>query len=255
MMPEPFGLAGGIKLAAMLADPRRAVSEDAIICLLCGGLFRQLTNTHLRGHGMTAHDYKRRFGYNRRRALMCGSLRRLYAERALRTELASRIGWRPIVQEPELRRLGGMRPTTLEERLTRADRRSAVRRPGMVLLALLFLALGGVAEAAGAWLPRSGVVLSVNPDERTVLLEDDEDFSLIVVDAGAPIVDGLGAPRTLSDVTAGDVVEYRDEPFAAMRIAMELRVVSDTALAPTLTLSSGRAPRGARAGTTRPARR
>ena len=63
-------------------------------------------------------------GYNRRRALMCGALRRVYTERALRTELAARIGWRPIVNEPELRRLGGMRPTTLEERLTRADRRS-----------------------------------------------------------------------------------------------------------------------------------
>lgn len=130
LLPEG-GSAGD--LASMLADPRRAVTEESIVCLLCGGLFRQLTNTHLRGHGTTADEYKRRFGYNRRRALMCGTLRRLYAERALRTELASRIGWRPIVKVPELRRRGGMRPTTLEERLTRADRRLALRRPGMVL--------------------------------------------------------------------------------------------------------------------------
>ena len=111
-------------LEVLLADPRRAVTEGAIVCLLCGGEFRQLTNTHLRSHGLTADHYKLRFGYNRRRALMCGALRRVYTERALRTELAARIGWRPIVNEPELRRLGGMRPTTLEERLTRADRRS-----------------------------------------------------------------------------------------------------------------------------------
>jgi ROS/MUCR transcriptional regulator protein len=110
-------------LEILLADPRRAVTEGAIVCLLCGGEFRQLTNTHLRSHGLTADHYKLRFGYNRRRALMCDALRRVYAERALRTELAARIGWRPIVNEPELRRLGGMRPTTLEERLTRADRR------------------------------------------------------------------------------------------------------------------------------------
>jgi hypothetical protein len=157
---------------------------------------------------------------------MCGALRRVYAERALRTELASRIGWRPIVHEPELRRQGGMRPTTLEERLTRAERRSAVRRAGLVLVALLVLSLAGLAEAAPPWLPRSGVVLSVNPDERTVLLENDDDFSLIVVDAAAPISDGTGTPRTLHEIAAGDLVEYRDEPFAAMRIAMELRVVS-----------------------------
>ena len=111
-------------LNVLLADPRRAVTEDAIVCLLCGGAFRQLTNTHLRSHGMTADRYKLRFGYNRRRALMCDALRRIYTERALRTELAAHIGWRPIVKEPALRRLGGMRPTTLEERLTRADRRS-----------------------------------------------------------------------------------------------------------------------------------
>ena len=111
-------------LDVLLADPRRAVTEGSIVCLLCGGAFRQLTNTHLRSHGMTADYYKIRFGYNRRRALMCDALRRVYTERALRTELAARIGWRPIVNEPELRRLGGMRPTTLEERLTRADRRS-----------------------------------------------------------------------------------------------------------------------------------
>jgi len=135
IMPQPFDL-DGTKLTVLLADPRRAVTEDAIVCLLCGGMFRQLTNTHLRGHGMTADQYKCRFGYNRRRALMCGALRRVYAERALRTELAARIGWRPIVQEPALRRLGGMRPTTLEERLTRADRRSAVRRAVPVLASL-----------------------------------------------------------------------------------------------------------------------
>jgi hypothetical protein len=112
-----------MKMAGLRADPHRAVTEEGITCLLCGGTFRQLTNTHLRGHGMAADEYKRHFGYNRRRALMCGALRRVYAERAVRTDLASRIGWRPIVQEPELRRLGGMRPTTLEERLTRAERR------------------------------------------------------------------------------------------------------------------------------------
>jgi hypothetical protein len=135
IMPQPFDH-DGMKLAVLLADPRRAVTEEAIVCLLCGGVFRQLTNTHLRGHGMTAEQYKHRFGYNRRRALMCGALRHVYAQRALRTELAARIGSRPIVQEPALRRLGGMRPTTLEERLTRAERRSAVRRVRAILVSV-----------------------------------------------------------------------------------------------------------------------
>ena len=131
-MPQLLDL-DDVKLAVLLADPRRAVTDDAIVCLLCGWSFRQLTNTHLRSHGLTADQYKLRFGYNRRRALMCGTLRHVYAERALRTELAARIGWRPIVHEPALRRLGGMRPTTLEERLTRAERRSLRRESGVLV--------------------------------------------------------------------------------------------------------------------------
>ena len=57
---------------------------------------------------------------------MCRALSRLYAERAVRSGLASRIRSRPIEADPELRRLGGRRPVTLEERLTRRDARRAV---------------------------------------------------------------------------------------------------------------------------------
>lgn len=118
------------ELAPLRADPRRAVGQDGIRCLVCGRQFRQLTNTHLRFHGVTATEYKRRFGYNRNRPLMCLALRQLYAERAIRTGLASRIRQRPIVTMPELRRRGGTRPMSLEERLTRREVRARARRAG-----------------------------------------------------------------------------------------------------------------------------
>jgi hypothetical protein len=102
-------------------DPRWAVREVEIVCLVCERAFRQITNTHLRRHQLTAAEYKSRFGYNRRRPLMCLALRRLYSERAVRSNLASHIGRRPIVLDPELRRVGGRRPMSLEERLTRLD--------------------------------------------------------------------------------------------------------------------------------------
>ena len=117
-------------LAVLHRDPRRAVEEELIVCLICGARFRQLTNTHLRGHAVSALEYKRQFGYNRRRPLMCRALSRLYAERAVRSGLASRIRNRPIVADPELRRLGGRRPVTLEELLTRRDARRAIGRDG-----------------------------------------------------------------------------------------------------------------------------
>jgi hypothetical protein len=110
-------------------DPRQAIHEDDIMCLVCGTCFRQLTNTHLRSHGLTSASYKTRFGYNRRRPLMSGALRRMYAARAVQSNLASRIRCRPIVSNPELRKQGGHRSMALEEVLTRIDARSR-RRDG-----------------------------------------------------------------------------------------------------------------------------
>ena len=122
------GCRPGAGLALLRRDPRRAVEEERIVCLICGARFRQLTNTHLRGHAVSASEYKRQFGYNRGRPLMCRALSRLYAERAVRSGLASRIRRRPIVVDPELRRLGGRRPVTLEELLTRRDALRTARR-------------------------------------------------------------------------------------------------------------------------------
>jgi predicted transcriptional regulator len=110
-------------LAALRADPRQAIQEGGICCLICGGVFRQLTNTHLRAHETSAAEYKRRFGYNRGRSLMCRALQRLYVDRAVKSGLAARIRHRPILIEPELRRRGGARPIALEELLTRRDAR------------------------------------------------------------------------------------------------------------------------------------
>ncbi len=105
------------------SDPRRAITDGWIVCLICAKAFRQLTNTHLRTHALTTTEYKRRFGYNAGRALMAQALRRLYAERAVRVGRATKIRVRPIVIHPELRRLGGQRAVSLEERLTRQETR------------------------------------------------------------------------------------------------------------------------------------
>lgn len=108
-------------LRSLRRDPRRAVEEDGIVCLICGAPLRQLTNTHLQSHRITALAYKLRFGYNLRRPLMCLALRRLYAARAIARGLAELIRRRPILTDFSLRRRGGRRPITVEERLARQD--------------------------------------------------------------------------------------------------------------------------------------
>lgn len=123
------GRHGMSSLRFLHADPRRAIADEHIVCLVCGRALRQLTNTHLRLHTMTTNDYKARFGYNRGRPLMARTLLRVYADRAVRNGLADRIRLRPIVMRPELRRRGGARPIALEERLTRQDARRTSRTP------------------------------------------------------------------------------------------------------------------------------
>lgn len=108
-------------LSSLRRDPRRAVREDEIVCLVCGRTLRQLTNTHLLSHGLTAAEYKRQHGYNPGRALMCHALRAVYAARAVRIRFADRIRLRPIVAQPDLRRRGGQRHIRLEELLTRRE--------------------------------------------------------------------------------------------------------------------------------------
>ena len=119
--PSTAPRSGMGSLRFLHADPRRAIADEHIVCLVCGRALRQLTNTHLRLHRITTADYKSRFGYNRGRPLMARTLLRVYAERAVRTGLADRIRLRPIVSRPELRRRGGARPIALEERLTRRE--------------------------------------------------------------------------------------------------------------------------------------
>ena len=109
-------------LTEYLNDPRRAVTADGVVCLLCGQLFRHLTNTHLRRHGLTSESYKVQFGYNGRRALMAPGLRRIHAENALRADLASQIRRQALDEDRDLRRRGGQRIHRLEEKLTRQER-------------------------------------------------------------------------------------------------------------------------------------
>jgi hypothetical protein len=58
-----------------IVSPEAAIGTDTIVCLVCGGAYRHLTNTHLGSHGLTTSAYKERFGYAREQALQCGALR------------------------------------------------------------------------------------------------------------------------------------------------------------------------------------
>lgn len=79
---EGFGERG-----APAVDPFKSVQRNKVICLECGQEFRQLTNAHLRSHGLTAKEYRRKWGLPARFPLVAKALvakrRKLAKERGL----------------------------------------------------------------------------------------------------------------------------------------------------------------------------
>ena len=57
------------KLAALRAKPKRSIRRNKVVCLECGMEFKQLTNGHLKEHGMTAREYRRKYGFMARQPL------------------------------------------------------------------------------------------------------------------------------------------------------------------------------------------
>ncbi len=73
-------------------DPTATIHRDKVICLECLDEFRQLSQGHLKSHGLTLKEYKKKYGFRSRQALSAKSLtnrrRKLAKERGLAERLA-----------------------------------------------------------------------------------------------------------------------------------------------------------------------
>src|SRR5258705_11740228 len=109
-------IGAGARLAEYLRDPRRAITEEDVLCLMSGRCFRHLTNTHLRLHGLTSDQYKHRFGYNSPRALMFAAARQTHAATANRLAVPAPIRSRRIPANIDSRTPSRLPPDRAEER-------------------------------------------------------------------------------------------------------------------------------------------
>jgi predicted transcriptional regulator len=79
--------------AAVTVEPAASIQRNRIICLECGKEFKQLSRSHLRSHGMTPRDYKKKYGLKASQALTAKSLsakrRKTAKERGLGEKLAA----------------------------------------------------------------------------------------------------------------------------------------------------------------------
>ncbi len=66
----------GAEDEADVMDPKKAIKEKSIICVICGKSFKLLTKKHLACHGLTAESYRERCGYKKGAPLVCKSLQR-----------------------------------------------------------------------------------------------------------------------------------------------------------------------------------
>jgi predicted transcriptional regulator len=71
--------------------PENSIQEDKVICLECGGEFKQLTQTHLSSHGMSPKEYKSKYGFSIKTALLAKSLVKAPGEAARKRSLPENL--------------------------------------------------------------------------------------------------------------------------------------------------------------------
>jgi predicted transcriptional regulator len=76
---------------AQALTPQDSIQDDKIICLECGAEMRQLTKKHLDSHGMSAKEYKKKYGFTMRIPLAAKSLTKARSKAAKKRGLPENL--------------------------------------------------------------------------------------------------------------------------------------------------------------------
>jgi predicted transcriptional regulator len=74
-----------------MLTPENSILDDKVICLECGAEMEQLTKKHLDSHGMTAQEYKLKYGFAQRTPLSAKSLTKARSNAAKKRELPENL--------------------------------------------------------------------------------------------------------------------------------------------------------------------
>ncbi len=74
-----------------ITDPKKSIQRNKIICLECGKEFKQLSQAHLKSHGLTAKEYRKKYGFSAKQALAAKSLSAKRRKRAKELGLGERL--------------------------------------------------------------------------------------------------------------------------------------------------------------------
>lgn len=86
-----FGRVAAEPESSIRSDPRSSIQEDKVICMECGAEFRQLTANHLKSHGLTPREYKRKWGFPLKQPLAAKTLTSLRSRSAKKRGLPQKL--------------------------------------------------------------------------------------------------------------------------------------------------------------------
>lgn len=55
-------------------DPKKSIQKNKIVCLECGQEFKMLSPKHLKSHGLTSKEYRKKHGFSARQPLCAKAL-------------------------------------------------------------------------------------------------------------------------------------------------------------------------------------
>ncbi len=59
---------------APVMEPKKSIQKNKIICLECGQEFKMLSPKHLKSHGLTSKEYRKKYSFSARQPLCAKSL-------------------------------------------------------------------------------------------------------------------------------------------------------------------------------------
>ncbi len=60
--------------SAPVMDPKKSIQRNKVVCLECGQEFKMLSPKHLKSHGLTSKEYRKKYGFSARQPLCAKSL-------------------------------------------------------------------------------------------------------------------------------------------------------------------------------------
>ncbi|MEJ5347272.1 MAG: MucR family transcriptional regulator [Desulfosoma sp.] len=75
-------MAAPAKAPVLGKGPYESIGEHSVVCLECGAQFRQITANHLKSHGLTPREYKKKWGFRLKDSLAAKVVTRSRSEAA-----------------------------------------------------------------------------------------------------------------------------------------------------------------------------